>query len=85
MKRVKKAARRLIIGLFGFPILLIGIILIPLPGPGLLVCFLGLLILSLEFEWAATHRDKAKAQIKKISDIAKDRGEKIENRKEKQN
>ncbi len=34
-------------------VILIGIVLLPLPGPGWLVIFAGLGILATEFEWAA--------------------------------
>lgn len=36
----------------GLPILGLGIVLVPLPGPGLIIMFVGLLIISIEFDWA---------------------------------
>src|SRR5262245_22392334 len=36
----------------GFLIVIVGIIMIPLPGPGLLVVAVGLAVLALEFAWA---------------------------------
>lgn len=36
----------------GFFLIVLGLILVPLPGPGWLVVFAGLAILSLEFVWA---------------------------------
>ena len=36
----------------GFLVVLLGIVLIPLPGPGLLVVAVGLAVLALEFAWA---------------------------------
>jgi uncharacterized protein (TIGR02611 family) len=33
-------------------VVLIGLVLVPLPGPGWLIVLAGLAILSLEFEWA---------------------------------
>jgi uncharacterized protein (TIGR02611 family) len=36
----------------GFLIVVVGIIMIPLPGPGLLVVAAGLAVLALEFAWA---------------------------------
>jgi uncharacterized protein (TIGR02611 family) len=49
-------ASRLVLGL---ALVLVGIILaLPLvPGPGLLVIFVGLTVLSTEFEWARRLRD----------------------------
>ena len=45
-------ARRIILGTLGFSVILVGIVLLVLPGPGLLLIGLGLVLLSLEFEWA---------------------------------
>jgi len=47
-----KKARRLVIGVVGCTIVLIGICLLVLPGPAFLVIPAGLAILSLEFAWA---------------------------------
>jgi uncharacterized protein (TIGR02611 family) len=60
MASIKKSSRKLLVSLAGFPIILLGIILIPLPGPGILVVILGLFILSLEFEWAKHYTEKLK-------------------------
>ena len=52
--------RKIIIGFIGFTVLLIGVILIFLPGPGLLVIPAGLAILSTEFLWARNLLKKIK-------------------------
>jgi uncharacterized protein (TIGR02611 family) len=49
----------------------LGIILIPLPGPGILVVLLGLFILSLEFEWAKNYLEKGKTIHHKAIEKAK--------------
>ena len=46
-------AKRLIIVVAGFTILMIGIAMIVLPGPALIVAPMGLAILAAEFVWAA--------------------------------
>jgi len=43
---------RVVAAIGGFLIVLLGIILIPLPGPGLLIVAVGLAVLALEFTWA---------------------------------
>jgi uncharacterized protein (TIGR02611 family) len=68
--------RKIIVLITGVPLVILGIILIPLPGPGILVSFLGLFVLALEFEWAAKHRDRLKGELKKITDKARDRANK---------
>jgi uncharacterized protein (TIGR02611 family) len=60
MGRLKKSTRKAVVTLIGFPAIILGIILIPLPGPGILVVILGLFILSLEFDWAKRYLESAK-------------------------
>jgi uncharacterized protein (TIGR02611 family) len=43
---------RLVFAVAGFTVLLIGIAMLVLPGPGLVVIVVGLTILALEFAWA---------------------------------
>lgn len=45
-------ARRVFIAIVGTAVFVLGIILVPLPGPGLVVMVLGLAILASEFVWA---------------------------------
>jgi len=52
MGRLKKGAKKLIIGIVGGLVVVVGIIAIPYPGPGWLIVFAGLAILATEFEWA---------------------------------
>lgn len=73
MSKAIKLLRKAFLGIIGALILALGILLIPLPGPGLLVCLLGLLVLSLEFEWAQTHRDRLKGKFTNIWQDYKDK------------
>jgi uncharacterized protein (TIGR02611 family) len=43
----------------GFAVVAGGIVLLPLPGPGWVIIFVGLALLSLEFDWAAGALEKA--------------------------
>jgi uncharacterized protein (TIGR02611 family) len=45
-------AYRAAVAVAGFAVLLAGIAMLVLPGPGLLVCAIGLGLLALEFRWA---------------------------------
>jgi uncharacterized protein (TIGR02611 family) len=64
--------RKVLVVVVGFPLLLLGLVMIPLPGPGLLICVGGLFVLALEFEWARRHlaytRDKLSGVIERVSD-----------------
>jgi uncharacterized protein (TIGR02611 family) len=54
---------RIVIGVLGTAIVLGGIVLIPLPGPGWLIVFAGLALLATEFEWAGRLLDFARRQV----------------------
>lgn len=47
-----RAARRVVISVVGITVLLIGVVLLVLPGPAMLVIPVGLAILATEFVWA---------------------------------
>jgi len=47
-----RGARRIVVLVVGTTLLLIGVALLFLPGPGLAVLFLGLTVLASEFLWA---------------------------------
>ncbi len=47
-----RSVYRVSVGILGGSIAALGLLLVPLPGPGWLVVFLGLAILGTEFTWA---------------------------------
>ncbi len=47
-----KLARRIVIGVVGTTVVLMGVVMLVLPGPALIVIPAGLAILALEFAWA---------------------------------
>ena len=49
---MKATVKRYSIATVGFLVLAIGVVLMPLPGPGVLIVLLGVLILATQFEWA---------------------------------
>jgi uncharacterized protein (TIGR02611 family) len=50
--RTGRIGLQIVVGFIGALVVVIGIILIPFPGPGWLTVLAGLAILALEFEWA---------------------------------
>lgn len=52
LNKLPPKTRRALIGFVGWAVLLLGIVMIPYPGPGWAVVFIGLSILASEFEWA---------------------------------
>ena len=52
MDKVIRHSRRVAIAIIGGAIILVGLVLIPYPGPGWLIVFAGFAVLSTEFEFA---------------------------------
>jgi len=48
-------ARRIAVTIVGVALLIVGVVLVVAPGPGLLVLALALLVLGTEYEWARRH------------------------------
>lgn len=62
MKRLRDKSPkvwRVLVGIVGWAVLLAGVVMVPYPGPGWLVVFIGLSILATEFVWAARLHDYA--------------------------
>ncbi len=51
------------VGVVGSLVVVLGVILIPLPGPGWLIVFIGLSILASEFAWAERLLHFARAKV----------------------
>lgn len=62
MNRMPQKTRKVLIGFAGWIVLLAGIVMIPYPGPGWVVVFIGLSILATEFEWAKDLHDYARGK-----------------------
>lgn len=60
--RLPHRTRKIILGVVGGIVLLCGIVMIPYPGPGWVVVFIGLAILAQEFPWAQRVLDIAKGK-----------------------
>lgn len=58
-----RTLKRILIAIIGGTVLLIGVVMIALPGPAILIIPLGLGILATEFLWARKLLDKFKQTI----------------------
>lgn len=54
---------RLVVAVAGFVIIGVGVVLLPLPGPGWLIIFLGLGLLATEYEWSRRLLAYAKERV----------------------
>jgi tellurite resistance protein TerC len=68
-----RAARRIAIAVIGATVILLGIAMLVLPGPGLLTIVGGLAILSLEFAFAKRWLDRIKRATHQAVDEVKRR------------
>ena len=59
-----RLAYRIAVGVLGAVVFLVGLALVPLPGPGWLIAFLGLSILASEFAWAAAVRSGLRSRLR---------------------
>lgn len=57
-------AYRIVVGVVGSLVMLLGLVLVPLPGPGWLIVFVGLGILATEFAWAERLLDFGRATLR---------------------
>ena len=63
-RSLRALARRTAVALVGGLIVLVGLLLVPLPGPGWPVVFLGLSLLGREFPWAARLSSWARGRVR---------------------
>lgn len=62
MDRLRRHTKKVLVGIVGGVVALVGLVLVPYPGPGWLIVFAGLAILSTEFEFAQKVLDYAKGK-----------------------
>lgn len=62
MNGLRRKTKKALIGIAGGVVVLIGIVMVPYPGPGWLVVFAGLAILATEFVFASKVLDFAKGK-----------------------
>jgi uncharacterized protein (TIGR02611 family) len=58
LKWIGRNAKRMLIFILGVSVLLAGVAMLALPGPGVVVIIVGLVILATEFTWAERALDK---------------------------
>jgi len=65
---IRRSGKRIAVTIAGFAVLLAGIALLVLPGPGWLLIFLGLTILATQYMWAARLLETAKQKAEQAKD-----------------
>jgi uncharacterized protein (TIGR02611 family) len=70
-ERIRKHGKRAGIFVVGWAVTIAGIVMLVLPGPGIVVIIAGLSILGIEFAWARRLRDQAQEKAKVAAAKAK--------------
>jgi uncharacterized protein (TIGR02611 family) len=68
-----RALYRVLVALVGLVILSVGLLLVPAPGPGWVIVFVGLAVLASEFEWAQRLLHFARRTVEAWTDWVKAR------------
>ena len=69
---MKSTVKRYLVGALGFLVVAVGVVLMPLPGPGVLIVLAGVVILATQFEWAERRVDQVKdAALRGAADSVK--------------
>lgn len=65
---IGRSGKRVAATVIGSSLIGVGIVLLVIPGPGLLLIIAGLAVLATEYEWARRALDSAKARAKTVRD-----------------
>src|SRR5213592_4454564 len=65
-----RQAKRVVRIVFGFTLLILGVLLLVLPGPGWVTIFFGLALLAAEFAWARRLLDRLKTTASQVKRTA---------------
>jgi uncharacterized protein (TIGR02611 family) len=65
---IRQSGKRIAVSIAGFAVLIVGIAMLVLPGPGLVLIIVGLGILSSEYVWAQRLLRKAKEKAEQAKD-----------------
>lgn len=71
--RIPTVLRRGLVGVVGVAVAVLGLALVPLPGPGWLVVFVGLSILATEYAVVHRFRERLRAQVRDRVAATRDR------------
>jgi len=61
-----ETGKKIVLSVFGVTLLIVGVALLVLPGPGILVIFIGLVVLAGEYVWAKKFLKKFREESGKI-------------------
>jgi uncharacterized protein (TIGR02611 family) len=71
MGKASRSMWKIVVAAVGFAVLAAGVIMLVLPGPGLVVILLSLVVLATQFSWAKHLLDSAAAWVRKGRKVKK--------------
>jgi uncharacterized protein (TIGR02611 family) len=71
LKWIWRSGKRIVVFVVGAALVLVGLAMLVLPGPGIVVVVLGFAVLATEFVWAEVALDKAKEKASQAGQAAK--------------
>lgn len=75
--RTPKRIRQTVVLFVGTLVIIAGVIMLAVPGPGWLTIFIGLAILATEFEIAERWKNKAESRVKQAAEAAKSKAKRL--------
>lgn len=66
-KWVGSSGKRIAVSVVGFALVAVGLVMLVVPGPGLLAIIAGLAVLATEYTWARRMLDETKQRSKRIA------------------
>lgn len=71
LRFIWRSSKRIVVFVLGVALVLAGLAMLVLPGPGIVVVIAGLAVLATEFVWAEWALDRAKEHATKAGNVAK--------------
>lgn len=65
---MRREGARIAVGVAGGVIVIVGIVLMPLPGPGMLIVLAGLALLATRFQWAQDLLERGRERARDVID-----------------
>ncbi len=72
LRATYRGAKRLVVFALGTTLLLLGLVFMALPGPGIPIVFLGLVVLATEFVWAKLWLRRLRVTARRTARRARD-------------
>jgi hypothetical protein len=70
---LSRNSKRIAVSVVGGVLVLVGLVMLVVPGPGIVVMAIGFVVLGTEYAWATAALERTKRVAQKAGDVARDR------------